>query len=179
MCTHSAPINLYSGQPVTLEKVYTTWSIIVRGTPPFLYSYLYLWFFRVGKSEYMPKIQPLIALKGQLALKNQSLYIYITNSQKIQNPFRFFWHCKKNKWGIPNGSRARPVLFQTKTLQKSTTAYPSIGQKKLNGASSRLMVHFAASIAADIAGSHENETYRRHWPKAIQIFFIYLCAVFW
>ena len=106
--------------------------------------------------------------------------IYIYNKfSKNPKSISFFLALQKNKWGIPNGSRARPVLFQTKTLQKSTTAYPSIGQKKLNGASSRLMVHFAASIAADIAGSHENETYRRHWPKAIQIFFIYLCAVFW
>lgn len=62
--------------------------------------------------------------------------------------------------GIPNGSRARPVLFQGKSLQKSTTAYPNIGQKKLNGASSRMMVFFAAMISEEIAESHEKETYR-------------------
>ena len=52
------------------------------------------------------------------------------------------------------------MLFQGKSIQKSGTAYPSIGQKKLNGASSRMMVHFAALISEEIAESHENETYR-------------------
>ena len=62
--------------------------------------------------------------------------------------------------GIPNGSRARPVLFQKDTLQKSTAAYPSIGQKKLNGAASRMMINFAMVIAAEIHAQHPTETNR-------------------
>ncbi len=67
---------------------------------------------------------------------------------------------KKQQWGIPNGCRARPILFQTATLQKNTTAYPVIGQKKLNGAASRMMIHWASAISRSIRESHPSETNR-------------------
>lgn len=66
----------------------------------------------------------------------------------------------KKQWGIPNGCRARPILFQTATLQKSTAAYPVIGQKKLSGAASRMMVHWASAISRNIRESHPCETNR-------------------
>lgn len=62
--------------------------------------------------------------------------------------------------GVPNGSRARSILFLRNSLQPKTTAYPSIGQKKLNGASSRLMVYFCAELSAEIQRSHPSDLHR-------------------
>ena len=53
-------------------------------------------------------------------------------------------------------------MFCTQTLQKKTTAYPSVGQKKLNGASSRMMIYFAATISAGIQREHPCDLHR-HW----------------
>ena len=62
--------------------------------------------------------------------------------------------------GIPNGCRARPLLFQVSTLQKTGSAYPSIGQKKLNGAASRMMITFATEISAEIFDDHPTDVNR-------------------
>lgn len=66
--------------------------------------------------------------------------------------------CSNQGWqfypGIPRSCRARAPLFQTSSLQKSNLQYPSIGQKKLNGASSRMMVYFAMTVSADIFNAH-------------------------
>lgn len=43
------------------------------------------------------------------------------------------WPFSLPRAGIPNGSRARSVLFQSATLVKSSTAYPTLGQKKSTG----------------------------------------------
>lgn len=64
------------------------------------------------------------------------------------------------KSGIPNGSRARAVLFASSTLVKSSTAYPSIGQKKLNGAASRMLIYFGVCIAAEISHAHPTDVNR-------------------
>ena len=62
--------------------------------------------------------------------------------------------------GIPHSCRARAILFQTSTLQSSTAKYPAIGQKKLNGASSRMMILFAAGIAREIHRQHPSDCHR-------------------
>ena len=63
--------------------------------------------------------------------------------------------------GVPHGCRARAILFQTSTLQSSTAKYPAIGQKKLNGASSRMMIFFfAAGIAREIHRQHPSDCHR-------------------
>lgn len=62
--------------------------------------------------------------------------------------------------GIPHGSRARPILFSSQSLQKKSTAYPSIGQKRLNGAASRMMIHFASELATEIQNNHPCEANR-------------------
>ena len=63
--------------------------------------------------------------------------------------------------GIPNGSRARSVLFQSSTLVKSSTAYPTLGQKKLNGAASRMLIYFGVSMASEINEAHPTDVHRR------------------
>ena len=62
--------------------------------------------------------------------------------------------------GIPHSSRARSVLFSQGALQPKTTAYPSIGQKKLNGAASRIMVFFAVWLSTLIARDHPCDFHR-------------------
>jgi hypothetical protein len=62
--------------------------------------------------------------------------------------------------GIPHGSRARPILFQTQSLQKKATAYPSIGQKKLSGAAARMMIFFGAVASSEIYQSHPSDSNR-------------------
>ena len=57
---------------------------------------------------------------------------------------------KPNHAGIPHGSRARSTFFQKDTLQKTASAYPSVGQKKLNGAANRLLVQFAVILSGEI-----------------------------
>lgn len=78
----------------------------------------------------------------------------------------FFGHQSGGK-GIPNGSRARAVLFQTKSLQKSTAAYPMIGQKKLNGASSRMMIHWMQELSYEIFCDHPTDTNRSSGTKLV------------
>ena len=56
----------------------------------------------------------------------------------------------ENNPGIPHHSRAREILFVTKTLQSKATAYPAIGQKKLNGAASRMMLGFAVILSKKV-----------------------------
>ena len=63
--------------------------------------------------------------------------------------------------GIPHGCRARSSLFDKDSLQKKTTEYPNIGQKKMNGASARMMLHFAVVLAARVATENpHSEIYR-------------------
>lgn len=58
----------------------------------------------------------------------------------------------ENNPGIPHHSRAREILFVfvTKTLQSKATAYPAIGQKKLNWAASRMMLGFAVVLSKKV-----------------------------
>lgn len=63
-------------------------------------------------------------------------------------------------WGIPHGCRARPILFCSQSLQKKASAYPNIGQKRLNGAASRMMVHWAYIIASQIHQDHPSDIHR-------------------
>ena len=72
---------------------------------------------------------------------------------------------KKINWGIPNSSRARALLFLSKTLQPKQSAYPSIGQKKLNGASSRMMIYFAMELANRINRDHPSDVNGCWVPK--------------
>lgn len=67
-------------------------------------------------------------------------------------------------WGIPHGSRARPILFCSQSLQKKASAYPNIGQKRLNGAASRMMVHWAYIIASQIHQDHPSDIHRLWVP---------------
>ena len=65
--------------------------------------------------------------------------------------------------GIPHGCRARAILFQQKTIQAQTNKYPAIGQKKINGAASRLMIFFMALLSSEIEGRNPNDVNR--WAK--------------
>lgn len=56
--------------------------------------------------------------------------------------------------GIPHGSRARAALFEKDSIQKKRTAYPQIGQKKLNAAGSRMMLNFMTIYSKKIADEH-------------------------
>ena len=56
----------------------------------------------------------------------------------------------ENNPGIPHHSRAREILFVTKTLQSKATAYPEIKKKKLNGAASRMMLGFAVILSKKV-----------------------------
>lgn len=67
---------------------------------------------------------------------------------------------KPNHAGIPHGSRARSTFFQKDTLQKKASAYPSVGQKKLNGAASRLLVQFAVILSGEIYEDHPSDVNR-------------------
>ena len=74
-----------------------------------------------------------------------------------------FWKfglCHPHHLGIPHACRARALLFSTQTLQKSSTSYPSIGQKKLNGAASRMMLPFVAYLSDEIFDRFPSETNR-------------------
>ena len=82
-----------------------------------------------------------------------NFYVSVSHVKGVKNNY----FCT---WGIPNGCRARPILFQSSTLQSSTTKYPVIGQKKLNGASSRLMIIFGASLATEIYQEHPTDCHR-------------------
>ena len=62
--------------------------------------------------------------------------------------------------GIPNGCRARSILFLRCSIQPKTKAYPAIGQRKLNGASSRLMMNFFAEISVEIQQSHPSDVHK-------------------
>ena len=62
--------------------------------------------------------------------------------------------------GIPNGCRARAILFLRNSLQPKNNAYPAVGQKKLNGASSRLMINFFAEISVEIHQSHPCDVHK-------------------
>lgn len=59
--------------------------------------------------------------------------------------------------GIPHGCRARSLLFQTASIQKKGSAYPSIGQKKLSGAAARMMIYFCVVESSKIAANHPSE----------------------
>ena len=73
--------------------------------------------------------------------------------------------------GIPHNSRAREVLFVTKTLQAKTTAYPSIGQKKLNGAASRMMLGFAVQLADQAVKDRGLNIDRLGFPQSLKLLF--------
>jgi len=75
--------------------------------------------------------------------RNSVFSFFLCFSKKIPIP-------KPNHAGIPHGSRARSTFFQKDTLQKKASAYPSVGQKKLNGAASRLLVQFAVILSGEI-----------------------------
>lgn len=63
--------------------------------------------------------------------------------------------------GIPNGCRARALLFTSQTLIKKKSAYPHVGQKRLNGASSRMMLYFVLAASKQISEDHhEVQIYR-------------------
>jgi len=76
-----------------------------------------------------------------------------------------FLMCLSKNLGIPNGSRARPLLFSTSTLQKSGGQYPSIGQKKLSGAASRMLIQWATVISDVIFRDHPSNTHRLDGTK--------------
>lgn len=57
------------------------------------------------------------------------------------------------------------MLFQTSSLQKNTLQYPSIGQKKLNAASSRMMVYFMMTLSNEIFETHPQDVHRPGGPK--------------
>ena len=93
----------------------------------------------------------------------------------------YFWNVRAWNllWGIPNSSRARALLFLSKTLQPKQSAYPSIGQKKLNGASSRMMIYFAMELANRINRDHPSDVNRCWGPifkgwKFTHILYIYI-----
>jgi hypothetical protein len=46
------------------------------------------------------------------------------------------------------------ILFLKSSLQPKANAYPSIGQKKFNGAAARMMLNFFAERAQEIQRSH-------------------------
>ena len=76
------------------------------------------------------------------------------------------WEFRSNffvaSWGIPNGCRARSIFFLKSSLQPKANAYPSIGQKKFNGAAARMMLNFFAERAQEIQRSHPWDVYG--WP---------------
>ena len=52
--------------------------------------------------------------------------------------------------GIPHGSRAKAEMFSGDGMKgQKANSYPSIGQKKLNGAAARLMIHFMGMLASE------------------------------
>lgn len=51
-------------------------------------------------------------------------------------------------------------MFLRKNIQDKVSVYPSIGQKKLNAASVRLMVYFWTLLASDIAKRWPCDLYR-------------------
>ena len=67
--------------------------------------------------------------------------------------------------GIPHGSRARAALFEKDSIQKKRTAYPQIGQKKLNAAGSRMMLNFMTMYSRNIADQHPCDENRRVFFK--------------
>jgi hypothetical protein len=72
--------------------------------------------------------------------------------------------------GIPHNSRARELLFVAKTLQAKASAYPSIGQKKLNGAASRMMLGFAVQLAEQVVRDRGLEIDRLGFPQFFNLF---------
>lgn len=66
----------------------------------------------------------------------------------------------KRVLGVPHGCRARGALFTTMTLQAKTTKYPSVGQHKVSGAASAMMVHFAAFMSGKIQLEHPADVHR-------------------
>ena len=72
-------------------------------------------------------------------------------------------------WGLHPSTRARQILFLTSTLQKKATAYPSIGQKKLNGAASRMMIHFGRVMSEEIAENHPSDVHRQLWNVKLKM----------
>ena len=84
---------------------------------------------------------------------------------------RFFFNCQLTLgWGLHPSTRARSILFLTSTLQKKATAYPSIGQKKLNGAASRMMIHFGRVMSEEIAQNHPSDVHRHLWNLKLKMF---------
>lgn len=67
--------------------------------------------------------------------------------------------------GIPHGSRARQILFLYKTLVPDPGKYPAIGQKKLSGAASRLMIYFAETLSEQIAAEWPSDV---HTPLLVR-----------
>ena len=59
----------------------------------------------------------------------------------------------------------------TKTLQAKTTAYPSIGQKKLNGAASRMMLGFAVQLADQAVKDRGLNIDRLGFPQSLKLLF--------
>lgn len=62
--------------------------------------------------------------------------------------------------GIPHGSRAKAEMFSKEGLAKKANAYPAIGQKKLSGAASRLMLHFGVVLASELLEKNPTDVNR-------------------
>ena len=69
--------------------------------------------------------------------------------------------------GIPHGCRARAQLFSMQTLGTKNSSYPAIGQKRLSGAASRMMVYFAIIMASEIAEQHPSDIHRSVLKKHV------------
>ena len=102
------------------------------------------------------------------------LYSYVTCS----NPGQEFVMLKEltcirvrisHVQGIPNGCRAKAALFVSSTLQNSSKSYPAIGQKKLNGAASRMMLHFAAEFSREVLQKEPSDLHRRGFKEKLLI----------
>ena len=51
-------------------------------------------------------------------------------------------------------------MFLQKNIQPKLSCYPAIGQKKLNGASARMMVYFWSLVASEVSVRWPCELYR-------------------
>lgn len=95
------------------------------------------------------------------------LYSYVTCS----NPWHKFVRPNVETFaflriqGVPNGCRAKAALFVSSTLQNSSKSYPSIGQKKLNGAASRMTLHFAVEFSYEVLQKEPSDLHRRGFKE--------------
>ena len=83
---------------------------------------------------------------------------------------------------VTSGCFKLKILFCSQSLQKKASAYPNIGQKRLNGAASRMMVHWAYIIASQIHNDHPSDIHRLWGAKMLpnncctwELPYIYIC----